>query len=315
MRWLAVLLFASLADAAEYQVAPNWPALPEGKRLGHCAGVGVDSHGDVFVFHRNERTWSTPFPEAAIGEPTVAVINGATGELMAEWGAGEFVMPHGLTLDAEDHVWLTDVARQQVFKYTHDGRLLLTLGELGRAGADATHFNLPTDVAVLPDGSFYVSDGYRNTRVIKFDAAGNYQLEWGGKGSDPGKFNLPHGVAVDAAATVYVCDRSNARLQLFDSQGRFLKEWSGPEMGRPYGVSIAKNGHVFVADGGDQTKSGVDHSKVVELDSDGHIVSTFGSWGRAPGQLQLAHDLAVAPDGSVYVAEAKGARVQKFVRK
>src|SRR4051812_42516596 len=109
---LALVVFGSLARAAEYQVVPNWPALPEGRRLGHCAGVGVDSHGNVLVFHRNERAWSTPFPEAAIAEPTIALLSGATGELLAEWGAGEFVMPHGLTVDREDHVWLTDVARQ-----------------------------------------------------------------------------------------------------------------------------------------------------------------------------------------------------------
>ena len=233
---------------------------------------------------------------------------------MASWGADFFIAPHGLTLDREDHVWLTDVGRQQVFKFTHDGRLLLTLGERGKPGADQAHFNLPTDVAVLPDGSFYVSDGYKNTRVVKFDAAGRYEFEWGGKGAEPGHFNLPHGIALDARGRVYVCDRGNARLQVFDPRGKFIAEWKGPAIGRPYGVSIAADGRVFLIDGGDQPVRPPDRGKVVELDAEGNVIESFGSFGTAPGQFQLGHDIAVARDGSVYVAEAKGKRVQKFIR-
>jgi peptidylamidoglycolate lyase len=318
MRVLLILLVAlavpALADSS-YEVVRDWPALPAEHTLGLCAGVGVDSHNDVFVFHRNERAWTTPFPEEPIAKPTVAVLDGRTGKLLAEWGAGEFIMPHGLTLDREDNVWLTDVGRQQVFKYTHEGRLLMTLGERGVAGADQAHFNLPTDIAVLPDGSFYVSDGYRNTRVVKFDAAGHYEFEWGGKGSEPGKFNLPHGVALDSRGRVYVCDRTNSRLQVFDPRGKFLAEWKGPEIGRPYGVSVAANGHIFLVDGGDQSTTPPNRSKAVELDPAGKVVDTFGSYGAEPGQFQLGHDIAVAPDGSIYVAEGKGKRVQKFIRK
>ena len=126
-----------------------------------------------------------------------------------------------------------------------------TLGERGVPGADAAHFNLPTDVAVLADGSFYVSDGYKNTRVVKFTADGKYDFEWGGKGAGQGQFNLPHGVAVDATGRVIVCDRTNSRLQVFDPRGKFLTEWKGPLIGRPYGVSIGAEGHVFLIDGGD----------------------------------------------------------------
>ncbi len=302
------------AGDSRHEVDSSWPALPDGYVLGQCVGVGVDSHSNVFVFHRSGRKWSTPFPEEPIAAPTVSVIDGRTGKLLASWGAGEFIAPHGLSLDGEDNVWLTDVGGQQVFKYTHDGHRLLTLGERGKAGADQGHFNLPTDVAVLPDGSFYVSDGYRNTRVVKFDAAGHYQFEWGGKGAEPGKFNLPHGVAVDARGRVIVCDRSNARLQVFDRMGKFLTEWKGPGIGRPYGVSIATDGHIFTIDGGDQSATQPDRSKAVELDADGNVLENFGSFGKGPGQFQLGHDIAVAPDGAVYVAEAKGERVQKFIR-
>lgn len=313
---LLALALAGRALAEDgYEVVRDWPVLPVDHPLGLCAGVGVDSHNDVFVFHRNGRAWSTPFPEEPVAEPTVTVFDGRTGQLLAEWGEGKFIMPHGLTLDREDHVWLTDVGRHQVFKYTHEGRLLLTLGERGVPGDDQAHFNLPTDVAALPDGSFYVSDGYRNTRVVKFDAAGRYEFEWGGMGSAPGKFNLPHGIAVDGRGRVFVCDRSNSRLQVFDPRGRFLAEWKGEPIGRPYGVSVGKDGHIFVIDGSEPSEGRPNRGKAVELDADGKVVETFGSYGSEPGQFRLGHDIAVAPDGSVYVAEGKGRRVQKFIRK
>ena len=317
-----LLLAACIAAAVplrsaepQHEVVRGWPALPEGHVLGLCAGVGVDSHNHVFVFHRRERQWTTPFPTEPIATATVSVIDGQTGKLLASWGADTFIMPHGLTVDREDNVWLTDVARQQVFKFTHDGKLLLTLGERGKPGADQSHFNLPTDVAVLPDGSFYVSDGYRNTRVVKFTADGRHDFEWGAKGDGPGEFNLPHGIAVDARGRVYVCDRSNSRLQVFDAKGEFLDQWKGPHIGRPYGVSVGPDGHIFIVDGGDVSLGPLGRGKAVELDADGHVLDTFGSHGKEPGQFQTGHDIAVGPDGAVYVAEGSGKRVQKFTRK
>jgi len=170
-------------------------------------------------------------------------------------------------------------------------------------------------VAVLGDGSFYVSDGYKNTRVIKFAADGRYQFEWGAKGSEPGQFNLPHGIAVDAGGRVLVCDRTNSRLQIFDAKGVFLDQWQGAHIGRPYGVDVSRRGHIFIIDGGDPTAKASERGKAVELDAGGHVLDTFGSSGKGPGQFQLGHDIAVGPDDAVYVAEGSGQRVQKFVRK
>ncbi len=305
-----------LAAAPQHEVVPDWPSLPPTHVLGECTAVGVDSHNNVVVLHRRERRWTTPFPTEPIAVTTVSVIDGRTGRLLASWGANQFIMPHGLTLDAGDNVWITDVGRQQVFKFSPDGsRLLLTLGERGVAGADQTHFNLPSDVAVLPDGSCYVSDGYRNTRIVKFTAAGRYDFEFGGKGAGPGQFNLPHGVAVDPRGRVIVCDRTNARLQVFDAKGQFLAEWKGPLIGRPYGVSVSAEGHVFAIDGGDGPLKRIDRPRAVELDADGRVLDRFGAFGKGPGQFLLGHDIAVARDGSVYVADATGNRVLKFVRR
>ena len=294
------------------RVVHGWPTLPAGEILGQATGVGIDSKGAVLVFHRAGRTWIEPFPTEPIAAPTIWAFDGKTGRFLKSWGAGMFVMPHGLTVDRDDNVWLTDVGRQQVFKFAADGRLLLTLGERGVAGADSAHFNFPTDVAVRPDGGVYVSDGYRNTRVLRFDAGGHFLSQWGKPGSGPGEFDLPHGIAIDQAGRVYVADRSNARLQVFDSTGRFVADWHGPLLGRPYGVAVSPDGTIFTVDGGDQPTAPPDRGGATHLTAGGKVVERFGRFGNQDGQFRLAHDVAVATDGAVYVVDAWGQRVQKF---
>jgi len=151
--------------------------------------------------------------------------------------------------------------------------------------------------------------------VMKFSAKGQFQFEWGTKGKGNGEFNLPHGIAVDAQGRVIVCDRENERLQVFDAKGGFLHEWKGPQIGKPYGVEIGSNGHIFIIDGGSPSLKLSERGKAVELDALGQVLSTFGSHGTAPGRFQLGHDIAIGPEGAVYVAEGTGARVQKFARK
>lgn len=311
----AILLFGSSLARAQHEVVPDWPRLPEGHVLGLCAGVGVDAQNRVFVFHRSGRKWSNPFPKEPIKEPTVSIFDGVTGKLLATWGENRFIMPHGLTIDSGGNVWLTDVGLHQVFQCTPEGKVLLTLGEAGVPGADARHFNLPTDVAVLADGSFYVSDGYKNTRVVKFSAAGEFEFQWGSKGRGEGEFNLPHGIAIDSQGRVIVCDRENERLQLFDVRGGLIAAWKGPQIGKPYGIATAPDGHVFIIDGGSPSVRPEQRGKAVELDASATVIDTFGSFGQAPGQFQLGHDIAIGLDGALYVAEGTGARVQKFVRK
>jgi len=312
--FFALFATASLAQPA-HEVVPGWPLLPEGHVLGLCAGVGVDAQNRVLVFHRSGRVWSNPFPKEAIAAPTVSVFDGATGRLLSSWGANRFIMPHGLTVDHAGNLWLTDVGLHQVFEFSPEGKVLLTLGEAGVPGEDTTHFNLPTDVAVLSDGSFYVSDGYKNTRVLKFSATGRFEFEWGTKGGGPGEFNLPHGITLDPQGRIIVCDRENERLQVFDAKGAFLHEWKGPQIGKPYGIATGPDGHLFVIDGGSPSLKRELRGKTVELDAAGQIIDTFGSYGKEPGQFQLGHDIAIGPDGAVYVAEGTGARVQKFVRR
>lgn len=304
---------SAFADETRYSVVHGWPLLPEGRALGRAAGVAVDSHNHVFVFHSVDRDWTDTLPDDPIEGATIAVFDGATGKLVAEWGNDMFVMPHGLTVDSEDNVWVTDVGRHQVFKFSHDGEELLELGESRIPGTGLGHFNLPTDVAVLDDGGFFVSDGYGNSRVVKFSSAGEPEFQWGIKGSGAGEFDLPHGLALDGAGRLYVADRTNSRIQVFDREGSFITEWPRDKVGRPYGIAVDTAGNVFVVDGGDQPTSPPDRSRVIKLSATGVIETELGRFGNHDGQFQMGHDVAIGEDGAVYVVDIIGERVQKFV--
>lgn len=328
---MCVILAASASSGQQrklresYEVVHDWPQMPEGRILGQATGVDVDSRGHVYVFHRSGRGWSEDPALPLISKTTIEVFD-ANGRHVRSWGANQFVMPHGLTIDSQNNVWLTDVALHQVFKFAPDGKRLLVLGEARVPGADRTHFNKPTDVAVLPDGSFYVSDGYGNTRVVKFSAAGEFQFEWGRRGTGPGEFDLPHAIDTDASGRVYVADRSNARVQVFDSSGKYLTEWRSAELGRPFSVAVSGD-RAVVVDGGDQSlcsvapslateaQCGIDRSGAVEVDLSGRVLARFGRFGNYDGQFRVAHDVAVAGDGSIFVVDVGGQRVQRFVRR
>ena len=228
-----------------------------------------------------------------------------------------FTTAHGLTVDHRDNVWVTDSKRHQVFKFSHDGKLLMTLGAKDVPGLDGNHFNGPTDVAVAPGGEFYVADGYGNSRVAKFSADGKFLLDWGRKGDGPGEFDIPHGIALDAQGRVYVADRSNARIQVFDGDGKFLYQWKSEELGRPWGLDIGSDGCLYVVDGGDLKLvklTSHNRNRALKLDLQGNILAKWGSFGSYDGQFYWAHDVAVAGNGDVYVGDVYwGMRVQKFV--
>ena len=176
---------ASAATLTRYEEVRNWPSLPPDVKLGETAGVAVDVNGHVLVFHRPGRGFDLAAKTKLI-EPTVLEIDATTGKLISSWGANMFMVPHGITVDGQNNVFLTDVSLQQVFKFTHDGKLIFALGEPGVGAWDGKHFNEPTDIAIRPDGTFYVSDGYVNSRVALFDRNGKWVREWGKKGSGEG---------------------------------------------------------------------------------------------------------------------------------
>lgn len=309
--------FAPAADApprptthANYVAQEDWPATSVRDRLGLCSGVDINTKGEVHVFHRANRAWNNPLPTEPIADPTILVLDAANGKLLRSFGANYFAMPHGITIDREDNIWLTDVALHQVIKLSPSGEPLLILGEARTPGAGPRHFNMPTDVALLSDGSVLVSDGYKNARVAHFDAQGRFLNEWGRPGKDEGEFRLPHAIATNASDAVYVCDRTNARVQIFDAKGTFLRLWDVAKTGAPYGIALLPHDRAAIVS---QDPMLAADPQVTILDNRGEVLSRFGLTGSAPGELRGAHDIATARDGTLYTPEISGRRVQKWV--
>ncbi len=271
-----------------YEPDPDWPHLPEGRYLGEASAVTTDSDGNVYVFHR--------------GQDPIMVFD-QNGRFLRSWGEGVFGSAHGLRVGPEGNLWAADVGSHTVVKMDRTGRVRMVLGRRGQPGETDYQFNRPTDIAVAPNGNVYVSDGYGNSRVVKFSKDGKFLMSWGARGVGEGEFNLPHAVALDSEGRVYVADRENFRIQIFDSDGRFLKQWT--HLGSPFGLEITDNGFLFMADGY--------NDRVLKMDLDGRIVGSIGKHGRVPGRFDVAHHLAVGPAGDLYVAEIVTWRVQRFV--
>ena len=270
-----------------YEPDVRFPQLPPDLKLAAASGVATNARGEVLVFHR--------------GEPPILLFK-PDGTFVRSIGKGLFASAHGLRVDREGNVWVTDNANHTVLKLDPEGKTLLTLGVRNRPGADERHFNRPTDVAFAANGDVYVSDGYGNSRVVKFDREGTFLLAWGSKGAGDGQFNLPHAVQVDSRGRVYVGDRENNRIQVFDAGGKFLRKLEGVA---PFGLFITPDDTLFVADGR--------ANRVVKMTTEGKVFTSWGEKGTEPGRFDLAHGITVAPDGAVYVCDINGKRVQKFV--
>lgn len=276
------------AEEVDFRPAPEFLKLPEGWTLGSCSAVAVNRRGEILVFHRGKH-------------PLLCF--DANGGFLRSWGDDLIQTAHGLRVDRDDNVWVTDIGSHRVFKFDPSGKLLLSLGN-GKPGAGDDQFNKPTDVAFGPDGEFFVADGYGNTRVLKFSANGKPVAKWGTAGTGPGEFNLPHAIVVDAHGRVLVGDRENDRIQIFDREGTLLEIWPGFA---PYGLAFNRDGVLFVADGR--------ANKVLELDANGKVRRSWGRMGAAPGEFHLPHMLSFDAVGNLFVAEVGGMRLQKFARK
>ena len=302
-------------STTNYELVKSWPQLSKDYNLGQPTGIGIDQNDHIFVFHRASRKWTNPFPDAFISENTVLELDNESGKIINAWGANAFIMPHGLTVDKQNNIWLTDVALHQIFKFSHDGKLLMKLGVAKVSGNDSLHFNLPTDIAVADDGSFYVSDGYGNSRVVKFSSAGKYIKSWGTYGNKPGEFIIPHGIALDKNNILYVADRENNRLQLFDTIGNFLKEIKNDmQVEQTPSIAINNEGHLFAIDydptiNKDSTVKG---STIYEFDSTLGTINHFGATGSAERTTSWFHDIAIDSKGYVYVGDIISNQVLKF---
>jgi len=260
--------------------------MPDGWKFGRVSAVAVDSSGNVYVFHRG--------PKA---DPIV--VFDSSGKYLRSWGKGQFGSPHGIRIDSRDHVWVTDTNLHQVMEFTSDGRLLRSWGARGKPGATQATFNRPTDVAFRPDGGFYVTDGYGNSRVVQFSAAGEYVREWGKRGTAPGEFDLPHAVVRDSQGRLYVSDRENNRIQIFDSQGGFLRQWT--HLGATQGLDINSNDELWIV---------THRNKEENIAYDtlaGRIMRVDIATGKILGSMESpGHWLALGRKGEIYIGSLTG---------
>ncbi len=246
------------------------------------------------------------------------VIFDRDGNIVETWKQWDKMLrrPHSVYIspyDAEKHVWLVDDYRHAVFKFTNDGKKLVqTLGEPNVHASDDKHFYRPTFMAFQPDGSFYVADGYLNTRVVKFDKDGKFIKAWGergeaGKETRPGYFNNVHGVAIDPATRqVFVNDRNNRRIQVFDENGTYLREWTLKwNRANLHFVHIDADRRVWVYDQVIQ--------RLIQYDLNGRLISSWGGLGSFEGALWGVHGISVDQEQNLYLAAVGRGGVQKFV--
>lgn len=274
----------------DYRPVPHWAKLPDSIQFGLVSAVATDDADNVYVLHRGKQP---------------LVVFDKDGKFLRSWDDEHIKQPHGLRIDRHNNIWITDIANHVVLKFDRSGKRLMVLGKKGKSGDDKEHFNKPTDVAITPAGDFYVSDGYGNARVVKFAMDGRYLLEWGKKGKGQGEFNLPHAIVLDGHGRVYVGDRENSRVQVFDSKGTFIGQWR--DGGSPYGLFLTPDERLLIADGR--------ANWITVLNSRGKSIGRWGEKGKSPGQLDTPHMLCVDKRGAVYVADLGNKRVQKFMAK
>jgi sugar lactone lactonase YvrE len=280
----------------KYQLVENWAQLPPGMQWGVMSAVDIDSHGTIYAFKRSE-----PGEKAGAMSSMVMVID-PNGKFLRSWGEHTFMSAHGLRVLRDGFIWITDKTGDQVFKYSPDGELLMTLGKKGVAGDnDSTDaLNGPSDVVIGKNGDIFVSDGEStNTRVVKFSKDGKFIKCWGTKGAGPGELNLPHNIAMDSEGRLYVADRTNKRIQVFDQDGKYLDQMA--QFGAPAGIFITKDDMLYVV-------AGAPENRLTIGTKDGKVLD------RVEG-LNAPHWVAVDSSGAVYVAEVAGQALLKFVKK
>ena len=275
-----------------YEVAEDWGTYPDGWQLGWVAAVAVDSRDRVYIYNRSEHP---------------LVILDRDGTFAASWAEDVLVDAHGILIDADDQVFCVEREDHCMRKFNADGELMMTLGTPGEMGDVGEPFRLPTDIAFDSKGDMYISDGYGNSRIHKYTGDGEHIKSWGMPGTGPGEFDLPHCVRLDPADRVLVCDRSNNRVQIFDTDGGYLTAWG--DLNQPDTIHIDADGIVYIAE--------LDQ-RVSILNLGGELLSRWGQGERLdePGEfLGCPHGIWTDSNGDLYVSEVQtDQRVQKFIR-
>jgi sugar lactone lactonase YvrE len=314
-----------------YRAVENWAKMPEGRSWGSTSGVGIDPDGkSVWVA---ERCGTFAVPSASLSSGPLACHGSgfapilkfdASGSLVKSFGAGLIVFPHGLTVDRDGNVWVTDLfARdgkgQQVLKFSPGGKVLMSLGKPGIAGDGPDVFNAPSAVAVAPNGDIFVADGHggnTNARIVKFRSDGRLIKSWGRKGTAPGEFDTPHALAMDSQGRLFVADRNNNRIQIFDQDGNFIAQWT--QFSRPSGLFIDAGDVIYVSDSESEsaTRNHDGWKRGIRVGSarDGSVTAFIPDPVEKATTTSAAEGVAADASGNIYGAEAAARRIMKYVK-
>jgi streptogramin lyase len=296
------LLVPQEAPLLDYVAVPNPLPVPDAAAMGASSDVAFDSKGHLYVLSRGPKPL-TEFDE--------------NGKFVRAFGDGLFTRSHGIRIDSDGNIWATDVGAHTVMKISPQGQVLLTLGTKGKAGewnetAGSQLFNEPNDIVIGANGDLFITQGHTpgagkgDPRVLKFDKNGKFIKSWGGKGTEPGKFDVAHGIAIDAKGLLWVTDRENQRIQIFDQDGKYIREVK--YAGLPCSLDIGKQ-YIYMVNGF--------AGQLLRMDLDGKVLAAVGKPGAAGtwGEFGEAHFIAVSPKGEIYVADSVNRAVQKFVKK
>jgi DNA-binding beta-propeller fold protein YncE len=304
-----------------YQTRRDWGQLPPGVAWAAVTAVEPAPDGTIYVVHRC-------FENSCAGRSEAPILKyNREGKLLASWGSGMFVFPHGATVDRAGNLWLTDARGEgnkghQVFKFSSDGRVLMTLGKAGVSGSGPDLFDQPTDVVVGPNGDIFVTDSHRNgknSRVVKLTRDGKYVKEWGRKGSGRGELSEPHTIAMDSRGRLFVGDRENNRIQIFDQEGTFIAEWR--QFGRPSGIFITPDDTIYVADSESGPDTGARElpgiKKGIRIGSarDGSVTAFIEDMESTTAEHSGAEGVGVDAEGNVYGAVVRRRMLEKHTRR
>ena len=293
------LLVPETAPELDYVAVADGIVPPPEMKMGAAAAVAFDARGHIYVLTRGAQAFFEFDP---------------AGKFVRAFGDKMFTRSHGLKIDRDGNLWATDVGAHTVMKLNPAGEVLLTLGTKGEAGewneaAGSRKLNQPNDIAIAANGDVFVAQGHTpgargDARVLKFDRTGKFLKSWGGKGKEPGQFDVAHGIVIDPAGLLWVMDRENQRVEVFDQEGTFVREMK--YKGLPCSVAFGRN-EAYMVNGF--------AGQLLRLDLNGKVLAATGKPGTGRGEFGEAHFLAISPRGDLYVADSVNGALVKFVKK